>query len=429
MQFFDGKYMEFAVYIVAGNFLLSKKQWQKDRFYPKAVAVALIVLLFAFLLPAPTFGGLSRIGFEMLMHILILAVSVAAGRLSYTASLRDGLLTVFGSVTVLSVKNFTVGILKILVLDSVWSEELNTVLSLMFYVAFALLQMRFMKKRPAPLKSNKPYVIFASVCITAALCGTGVKMGYDTSNPAYAPYFIFIYCAYTIVELLCVSLVVIFRREEALYDDNTVLNSLLENQRQQYELAKQSVEAINLKYHDLKHLVNMLKESGGVFPMEELQIIEKSIADYGAMLKTGNDALDVVLAEKTLLARKQGASITCIADGSALHFMSKADIYVLFGNILENAMEAVAKIPQEESRVIALSVSRDMGVVRIRAKNRRPAEDIVLEDGLPTTTKEHAEYHGFGTRSIKVLAEKYGGAINIAVNEEYYTLNIVLPGE
>lgn len=429
MQFFDGKYMEFAVYIVVGNFILSPKHWQKDGFYPKAVATMLVVLLFALFLPAPNFGGLSRIGFEMLMHVFILAVSVAAEKISYNVSVRDGLLTIFGSVTMFSAKNYVLGVLQRLLPNSVWNDGLNIAMSVLFYIAFALLQVRSIKKRPATLKSNRPYVIFASVCITAALCGTGVEMGYDTSNPAYTHYFIFIYCAYTIVEMLCVSLVVIFRREEALYDDNTVLNSILENQRQQYELAKQSAEAINLKYHDLKHLVNMLKESGGVFPVEELQSIEKSISDYGSMLKTGNDALDVVLAEKTLLARKQGASITCIADGSALHFMSKADIYVLFGNILENAMEAVEKISEKESRVIALSVSRDMGVVHIRAKNRRPAGDIVLEGGLPTTTKENREYHGFGTRSIKALAEKYGGAINISVNDEYYTLNIVLPGE
>lgn len=429
MQFFSGKYMEFTTYILVGSFILSQKHKRKSGFCAKAAIHGLLVLLAGFVLPSATFYGLNRIGFEMLMHILILAVSVATGKLCYDISLRDGLMTVFGSITVLSVKNYALGLMKTLLLEGSWSEGLNLALSLVFYVAFALLVMRTEKRTSRSLNSNKPYVVFASMCITVALCGTGVELGINPSNPEYAGYGVFMYCAYTVVELLCVALVVIFMREEALFDDNTVLNSILENQRQQYELAKQSVETINLKYHDLKHLVNMLKESGGVFPAEELKAIEESIADYGAMLKTGNDALDVVLAEKSLLARKQGTSITCIADGSALQFMSKADIYVLFGNILENAMEAVAKIPQPESRVIALSVSRDMGVVRIRAKNRRPAGDIVLEDGLPATTKENAAYHGFGTRSIKALAEKYGGAINIAVNEEYYTLNIVLPGE
>lgn len=427
MTFFDGKYMEFTVYILVGTFLLSKKHKRKPSFYMRAAAYALIVLLTGFLLPTAAVYGLNRIAFEMGMHILILAVSTGAGKLCYEISLRDGLMTSFGSITVLSVKNYTLGILKTLLLGEIWSEGLNLALSLLFYAGFALLLMGTGKKRPANLNSNKPYVVFASVCITVALCGTSVELGINPGNPEYAPFTLFMYCAYTVMELLCVALVVIFRREEALFDDNSVLNSILENQRHQYELAKQSVEAINVKYHDLKHLVNMLKESGGVFPMEELKSIEKSLADYGAMLKTGNDALDVVLAEKTLLAGKQGVSITCIADGGALHFMSKADIYVLFGNILENAIEAVVKIPEEESRVVSLSVSRDMGVVRIRAKNRRPDEAIVLEDGLPATTKENGAYHGFGTRSIKALAEKYGGAIHIVVNEEYYTLNIVLP--
>lgn len=427
MQFFDGKHMEFAVYIVMGNFILSGTRKRRSNFYLRATITALCVLLFAFMLPTANFGGVSRIAFDMLMHILILVASVAAEKISYDVSLRDGLLTIFGSVTVLSVKNFVLGVAAMILTESGWSKEANVALSIFLYAAFGLLLTRYGKKRPLTIKSNRPYVVFASVCITLALCGTGVELGFDMRNPSYAPFIVFIYGAYTIVELLCVSLVVIFMREEALFDDNRVLNSILENERQQYELAKQSMEAINLKYHDLKHLVNMLKESGGVFPMEELKAIEESIADYGSMLKTGNDALDVVIAEKSMLARKQGASITCIADGSTLQFMSKADIYVLFGNILENALEAVAKLPEAENRVISLSVSKEMGVVRIRAKNRRLAEDIVLENGLPVTTKENGAYHGFGTRSIKALAAKYGGAINIAVNDEYYTLNIVLP--
>ena len=55
------------------------------------------------------------------------------------------------------------------------------------------------------------------------------------------------------------------------------------------------------------------------------------------------------------------------------------------------------------------------------------AGEIRFVDGLPQTSKENKEYHGFGTRSIKTLTEKYGGDLKISAENGIFRLSIMLP--
>ena len=54
--------------------------------------------------------------------------------------------------------------------------------------------------------------------------------------------------------------------------------------------------------------------------------------------------------------------------------------------------------------------------------------DIVFdEDGLPKTTKDKNGYHGFGTKSIKAIVDKYNGTLNIKVIDNVFYLMILIP--
>lgn len=66
--------------------------------------------------------------------------------------------------------------------------------------------------------------------------------------------------------------------------------------------------------------------------------------------RTGNETLDIVLTDKLLYCEKNNVTITCIADGKSLSFMSEEDIYSLFGNALDNAVLAVEQLPEPYQR-------------------------------------------------------------------------------
>ena len=49
------------------------------------------------------------------------------------------------------------------------------------------------------------------------------------------------------------------------------------------------------------------------------------------------------------------------------------------------------------------------------------------KDGLPITTKENKDYHGFGMKSIKMIVDKYSGDVSIVIKEDIFNLNIFIP--
>lgn len=55
------------------------------------------------------------------------------------------------------------------------------------------------------------------------------------------------------------------------------------------------------------------------------------------------------------------------------------------------------------------------------------AGTVDLRDGLPVTSKTDAANHGIGTKSIRTLARRYGGDINISLEDQTFLLQIVIP--
>ena len=107
-----------------------------------------------------------------------------------------------------------------------------------------------------------------------------------------------------------------------------------------------------MKCHDMRHQIREIGRSKSL-NSEVIDEMEKSITLYDTMVKTGTEALDVILSEKSLLCYRKGIVLTCVADGGRLDFMSATDLYSLFGNALDNAIAAVKGLP-EEMRVISV---------------------------------------------------------------------------
>lgn len=203
---------------------------------------------------------------------------------------------------------------------------------------------------------------------------------------------------------------------------NTVQQLLFEEQKQ-YETVKQNVDIINLKCHDLKQQIRVLRFRDKEIDKSELEEIENAINIYESVVKTGNETLDLILTDKNLICKEKGIRLTCIADGAQLNFMKPADIYALFGNALDNAMEAVLHYP-ETSRDISLDIRSTDDMLSIHVENYFTGS-LYIKNGLPITTKEESNFHGYGMLSIKLIVEKYGGNLTFEAANDTFNLNIL----
>ena len=201
---------------------------------------------------------------------------------------------------------------------------------------------------------------------------------------------------------------------------------LRSQQKDQYRITKENIDIINRKCHDLKHQLSTLHSGGGAERDWYLSELEESIHIYDSTLETGNEVLDTVLTEKSLYCEAHQITLTCVADGRPLSFLDSTDIYTLFGNALDNAIESVIQLPDPEKRVIAVSVWARGGLLLFQFENYYE-QALTFADGLPVTTKENNGYHGFGIKNIRYAAKKYGGQLFISAERNLFLLRVTIP--
>ena len=201
----------------------------------------------------------------------------------------------------------------------------------------------------------------------------------------------------------------------------------LQLQYQQYMQSRESIEVINMKYHDMKHQIQFLRSEPD--PQKRnafLDQLEDEIRSFERQNKTGNAVLDTILTGKSLVCMKQGITMTSVADGKLLDFMEVMDICNIFGNALENAIESVMRIEDKEKRLIHVTVSQVNDFVMIRIENYYEG-DLKIDGDDYLTTKGDAVFHGYGIKSIKYTVQRYDGAVYINTDDNWFDLKIAIP--
>ncbi|MFA6861094.1 MAG: GHKL domain-containing protein [Bacilli bacterium] len=229
-------------------------------------------------------------------------------------------------------------------------------------------------------------------------------------------------------QLSCVMiLVIIFGlvAQTNLEKEVASINQMRHEEQKQYEMSKENIDLINLKCHDLKHQIRHFKEgsNGDVVNKDVLDSIEQSISIYDTRIKTGNTSLDVILQEKSLICKKNNIVFNCIIDGKTLNFMDENDIYSLFGNIVDNAIESVMALTNPDQRFITLKIRKQAGGVFAYEENCYSGS-LSFKDGLPVSTKGDDRYHGFGMKSIRMIVNHYFGSMKITTDKQIFALSI-----
>lgn len=222
----------------------------------------------------------------------------------------------------------------------------------------------------------------------------------------------------TVILVLCSG--VLTQNEKSRQMD--ILRQLWKQDQAQYESVKASMDAISMKCHDLKHVFNRIE---GKLNQEELAQLQSAITMYDSRVETGNDVLNVVLSEKNLVCSKHGIQFSAMMDGSLLTFLTPVQTYTVFGNLMDNAIEAVQKVPAE-NRIISLSCQRTPAGIEIEESNYFDRHTATAKETMRTTKADVAR-HGFGIKSIQYIAQQHGGTVETTMQEDMFFLRIFFP--
>lgn len=285
-------------------------------------------------------------------------------------------------------------------------------------VAYRLLRDRFPGSETVDIQNN--YLLLFALASTLIVYVVSLWTTMKERGTIGLYFFDFFSCL-----MLVVLLLDLFRIRKA-ERDQMIMERLLRQEQEQHEISRATVDVINRKCHDLRHQIAALRHMGEEEKEMSIRQLEKAVMIYDNFPKSGNSELDIVLAEKSLLAEQQHVSVRCIVDGSKLTFLDLEDMYSLMGNALDNAIEATSKEENEAKRIVTLYAAAKGNLYSIHLENPCARQPLFMDD-LPVTSKPDTDYHGFGMRSMRYLCEKYGGAMTAGWEDGIFSLDMLFP--
>ena len=321
-----------------------------------------------------------------------------------------------------------------------WGSNFDLFYRLMYYFIFALCVVcawfLFIKRMTAKLQNRELnykmlLITFFILAITVLLCSIEdlyfAKLCVERENRFDNDVYFVLRQTGNAFSVVCCVIVLMFSSksivETELLQEVEYLKHTIRQGERQYQISKDSIELINIKCHDIKYKLDALTANGTMTPAA-IRELRDSISIYDSKSDTGNQLLNILITEKSLYCEQNGINLSCMVDGEKLEFMETGDLYCLFGNLIDNALEAVREIEEKERRVINLTVKEKGGCLLVQEENyfngtRR------FEDGLPVTTKADTSSHGFGMRSLRMIVKKYGGVLTTYVTGDIFHLNII----
>lgn len=215
-------------------------------------------------------------------------------------------------------------------------------------------------------------------------------------------------------------------------EEKRVREKILEKQceyyvRQNKESQKWWEELRNFR-HDLKQhylLEKMLIDAGNYSELERYCNESLKLVTKGRLVSnTGNLYIDSIINYKAEMAAQYGIEFVVKASVSRDSELNAEDLSICLGNLLDNAMEAVAGFQGE--RVIRVNLKADKGNLVINVIN--PYRTVKKERGKYLSHKIDSGNHGLGLMIIGQIADKYKGQMQIQDENGEFDITVLLFG-
>lgn len=199
---------------------------------------------------------------------------------------------------------------------------------------------------------------------------------------------------------------------------------VLEQQFAYYQDKQKDEERICSIYHDMKnHLLVLEHQPHSQETADMIEKLQQEIAMYTDYPHTGNDFLDVIIREKAKEAREKHIIFSANIAMGNVDFIEPLDQSTIFGNGLDNAIEASEKLP-EEQRAILLKVGKVQNFLSILIENNCQEEG---RSDSKRSSKKDEVLHGFGIANMQNAAGKYRGQLITQKERGKFTLKILIP--
>lgn len=244
---------------------------------------------------------------------------------------------------------------------------------------------------------------------------------------------------YLIIRLLCFTCMIFYSlivaetlrktAENAELRENVMMTDrqlLLE--RDHYQMLKEHIEVTRRNHHDLRHHLSVFRrhiEGGELQKLREyLDQLERTIPPETSLFFCANSAVNALVSHYHQLAVAEAVSVDLALQLPEKTGIQDADLCIVFGNLLENALEA-CRIQKESQRFMTVNSVLRGSKLMITVDNSY--ESPVNQQGIGFLSSKRMG-PGVGTSSVQAVARKYGGLALFEYEGGVFRASVMLPG-
>ncbi|OCN02001.1 hypothetical protein A7X67_04400 [Clostridium sp. W14A] len=206
----------------------------------------------------------------------------------------------------------------------------------------------------------------------------------------------------------------------------------LEQEKNFYEMNRlyyRNLEQEQFQVRRLRHDMANHLQTMSALPEPELRDYLNELIHSPVMNHTQksceNRITNIVLASKTAIMEQRQIHSEVEVSIPQEITIQDSDLCAVFANSLDNAIEACDKLPEGQKH-ISIKARTDKGLFVLKVQNPSIGK-TVLQNGIPITTKKDQRSHGFGLSSIREIAMRHGGSMEITEEDGMFTLLVYFP--
>ena len=190
-----------------------------------------------------------------------------------------------------------------------------------------------------------------------------------------------------------------------------------------------SQSAIRQQVHDFKNHIRTIsgmieKDEGAKAYIDELLAVSYKQVQ---LCNCGNKVIDSIINCKIMEAKNLDVPFEYHVILGMPMYISSVDICAVLANQIDNALEACAKIPENESRFVKIEIWQKESFVFFKTTNTCLENPFNAGKELKSTKKDPSGMHGFGIKNISRTVERYAGTLKNDYKNGCFTSVAMIP--
>ena len=206
-------------------------------------------------------------------------------------------------------------------------------------------------------------------------------------------------------------------------------NGMLSMEERRYDQLKDYMDRTRAMRHDFRQHLRVIDALAQSDQYDELVSYVSELAGEAGNSATkmyANRAVDAVYSYYDRMAQQQDTRIEWQLDVPGRVFVKESDLCAVLGNLVENALQAVAKLPEDRREVRVTARLMSEGMMGIVVRNPYEGTVRLGKNGLP---RERKRNHGIGLPSVQAIVNRYDGSFDLNTKGGEFVVSILMYGE